>query len=152
GALAAERGKVRRADFSPELSAQDRRLLRQVEEALMECGFTLPARADLYRRFLGRVRPDHMERLLALLEDLGRVAVIGEGLVLHKEVLERARRLVGAALAREGPLETPRLKELLGVSRRYALPILERLDAVGFTERVGNARVLRTPSSAAPSS
>lgn len=151
GALVAERGKVRRSDFSPELSAQDRRLLRLIEDALVEGGFMLPARGDLYRRFLGRARPDHLERLLAFLEDLGRVTVVGEGWLLHEDVLQRARTLVGAALAREGPLETPRLKELLGVSRRYALPILERLDAVGFTERVGNARVLKTPSAAPPS-
>lgn len=152
GALTAEHGKVRRSDFSPELSAQDRHLLRQIEDALGEWGFSLPARADLYRRFLGRARPDHLERLLALLEDLGRVTPVGEGFLLHETVLDRARKLVGNALAREGPLETPRLKEILGVSRRYALPILERLDAVGFTERVGNARVLRSPSAAPPPS
>jgi selenocysteine-specific elongation factor len=152
GALVTERGKVRRPDFSPELSAQDRHLLRQIEDALAEWGFCLPARADLYRRFLGRARPDHLERLLALLEDRGRVTPVGEGFLLHETVLDRARKLVGNALAREGPLETPRLKEILGVSRRYALPILERLDATGFTERVGNARVLRTPSAAPPPS
>lgn len=152
GALVAERGKVRRSDFTLELSGADRQLLRHLENALLDGGFTLPARADLYRRFLGRARPDQLERLLALLEDLGRIAVVGDGLLLHKDVLDQARARIGTALAREGPLETPRLKKLLGVSRRYALPILERLDAVGFTERIGNARVLRTPSSAAPAS
>jgi selenocysteine-specific elongation factor len=146
GRLVAEGGHLRRTDFSPVLSPQEKHTLRELEGEFLRFGFQLPARAEMFRRLLPRHGPAGAQRVLDLLEDLGAAVVVGDGLLLHEAVLERARRAVGEALDREGPLETPRLKEILGVSRRYALPILERLDAVGFTERVGNARVRRAPA------
>lgn len=146
GRLVAEGGHLRRADFSPVLSPQEKHTLRELEGEFLRFGFQLPTRAEVFRRLLPRHGPAGAQRVLDLLVDLGAAVAVGEGLLLHEAVLERARRAVGEALDREGPLETPRLKEVLGVSRRYALPILERLDAIGFTERVGNARVRRVPA------
>ena len=44
--------------------------------------------------------------------------------------------------AREGPLRAARIKEILGTSRKYAIPLLEYLDAAGFTRRRGDVREL----------
>ncbi|MDH3192812.1 MAG: SelB C-terminal domain-containing protein, partial [Acidimicrobiia bacterium] len=49
--------------------------------------------------------------------------------------------------ARVGELSSPfgvgDFKDLIGVSRKYAVPLLEYFDAAGVTRRVGNDRVLR---------
>jgi selenocysteine-specific elongation factor len=37
------------------------------------------------------------------------------------------------------------LREGLGTSRKYAVPLLEHLDATGRTRRVGDVRVAREP-------
>ena len=36
--------------------------------------------------------------------------------------------------------------EALGISRKFSVPLLEHLDAIQFTRRVGDRRVLGAPS------
>jgi selenocysteine-specific elongation factor len=38
------------------------------------------------------------------------------------------------------------VRDLLGVTRRHAVPLLEWLDAAGITRRVGDGRVLGRPA------
>jgi selenocysteine-specific elongation factor len=48
------------------------------------------------------------------------------------------------AFLRERKEITPQdIKDLLGISRKYAIPLLEYLDAQRVTVRVGDKRVLR---------
>jgi selenocysteine-specific elongation factor len=37
------------------------------------------------------------------------------------------------------------IREILGTTRKYAVPLCEYLDSVGFTKRVGDLRVLNGP-------
>ena len=57
---------------------------------------------------------------------------------------EEARERLRAALA-EAPAgrHCRQLRDALGVSRKYAIPLLESFDAQGFTKRVGDLRTLR---------
>ncbi len=50
--------------------------------------------------------------------------------------------LEAEAAAGRDKLGVPRFKELFGVSRKYAIPLLERLDDAGVTRRAGNDRIL----------
>ena len=62
-------------------------------------------------------------------------------IVFHREAVEAARRLLAPLLTGEGLL----VKEAgaaLGVSRKFSVPLLEHLDAVQFTRREGDRRVL----------
>ena len=57
---------------------------------------------------------------------------------------ECARERLRAALAsRPEGATAAELRDALGVSRKYAIPLLEHLDGQGFTKRVGDLRVLR---------
>ena len=61
--------------------------------------------------------------------------------VFHRDAVDAARAALRPHLAGEGLL----VKEagaILGVSRKFSVPLLEHLDAVGFTRRVGDRRVL----------
>ncbi len=61
---------------------------------------------------------------------------------LHTDGEIRARELIAAELRGGDGLTISEIKELLGVSRKYAVPICEHLDRVGFTRRVADRRVL----------
>jgi selenocysteine-specific elongation factor len=65
------------------------------------------------------------------------------GLVLERDEFETARDAVVAECEREGTITLPRARDLLGVSRRTAQAILERLDNDHVTLRLGDARRLR---------
>ena len=67
--------------------------------------------------------------------------------VFHRDAVESARTALRPHLSGEGLL----VKEagaILGVSRKFSVPLLEHLDATGFTRRLGDRRVLGTAAAA----
>jgi selenocysteine-specific elongation factor len=65
-----------------------------------------------------------------------------DGLLFGADAIATARVLVTDALRERGDLTVSELRELLDTSRKFALPILNRLDAEGVTRRVGDRRTL----------
>jgi selenocysteine-specific elongation factor len=44
--------------------------------------------------------------------------------------------------AKQGPFTVSNLREAVGTSRKYAVPLAEHLDRVGFTKRSGDTRTV----------
>jgi len=65
---------------------------------------------------------------------------ISDELVFHRSALEELRRQIAAQKAKSSKMDVARFKELTGVSRKYAIPLLEYLDRERVTRRVGDAR------------
>jgi selenocysteine-specific elongation factor len=68
---------------------------------------------------------------------------VAEGIIFHASALEDLRRKL-AQRKRENNLRlsVPAFKELAGVSRKYAIPLLEYLDRAGVTRRDGDERIV----------
>ncbi len=64
--------------------------------------------------------------------------------LFHRDAVEAARRVLAPLLGPPGLL-VAEAGAALGVSRKYSVPLLEYLDATGFTRRVGDRRVARQP-------
>jgi selenocysteine-specific elongation factor len=78
--------------------------------------------------------------------------LLGRGeLVRIGEALYRGGQLAAAQdalivyLRANGGLTPAQFRDLLGTSRRFAVPLLERFDAIGVTQRSGDAHILRPP-------
>jgi selenocysteine-specific elongation factor len=56
--------------------------------------------------------------------------------------IERVRAIVRSHLAAHGSMSVPSFKQITGVSRKQAIPLLEQLDREGTTRRQGDLRVL----------
>jgi selenocysteine-specific elongation factor len=73
----------------------------------------------------------------------------GEAVQLSPEILlfstsfTRASELIGAYLRRHGSASVGELRQVIGASRRVAVPLLEKLDREGVTRRDGDKRVLK---------
>jgi len=65
---------------------------------------------------------------------------ISDELVFHRTALEQLRRLVATQKTKSPRMDVATFKELTGVSRKYAIPLLEYLDREHVTKRVGDAR------------
>jgi selenocysteine-specific elongation factor len=65
-------------------------------------------------------------------------------LVFHGDALERLKHDVRGMKAEAGAptVDVARFKERYGISRKYAIPLLEWLDRERVTRRVGDARVV----------
>ena len=57
--------------------------------------------------------------------------------------VDELRAKVVAHLEAHGSLETPAYKDLIGTTRKYAVPLMELFDAERLTQRRGETRVLR---------
>jgi selenocysteine-specific elongation factor len=72
---------------------------------------------------------------------------VADGIWLHTESSELMRKLVRETLKLRGQKGEPgmtvaEIRDLLGTSRKFAVPICEHLDAIGLTRREGDTRVL----------
>ncbi|MHB8510605.1 MAG: selenocysteine-specific translation elongation factor [Actinomycetota bacterium] len=99
---------------------------------ITNAGFAPPSRSELEARF---------GALVKALIDSGDLVSISPSLVLTSEQLQQAKDLI-AQKANDG-ITASAVKDLLGTSRKYAIPLLEYLDAIGFTKRNGDVRVVR---------
>ena len=129
---------------SAELTGQESDLSRRIQRAFEEEGLTPPSPAELGRR-LG-AKPQILEGVVRYLVERGRLVRLPGELVVSAAAIERVKQdLRSSGLER---FKVPAFKERYGISRKWAIPILEHLDSVGVTRRLGDERqvVGRSPS------
>ena len=81
----------------------------------------------------------------------GYLVKIAPDLYLHTDVEAEMRSLVTAKLAAApAGLTVADIRDLLGTTRKYAVPLCEYLDRVGVTRRAGDLRVLAESETARP--
>jgi selenocysteine-specific elongation factor len=84
----------------------------------------------------------HGAALVAALVDGGEIVKVTADIAFARDRFDDAKRAIAEAVRDEGPLTASRIREVLGTSRKYLIPLLEHLDATGFTKRSGDVRVL----------
>ncbi len=141
GAIAVEKDKVRLATHQVRLDPQQQAKLSQLEAEFRSAGVAPPSLEEAFAK-LRMTRPDD-QALLQVLIDERRLVRIKEGLYFHAEPLQAAEARVAAFLRERKEITPQEIKDLLGISRKYAIPLLEYLDAQRLTVRVGDKRVLR---------
>jgi selenocysteine-specific elongation factor len=109
-----------------------------IEAAFVTAGLKVPALYEVLAGLkLDKVRAQKIVTLL--LRDKVLIKVSDE-LVFHRSALEALRQLVAAQKAISRKMDVAKFKELTGVSRKYAIPLLEYLDRERVTRRVADAR------------
>lgn len=124
-----------------ELDPETMKLRSGVLAKLKEARFQPPSPAELVTS-LGSSR-DAIETVLKLGVDEGSVAHIGAELYLSGEVVEEARAAVKTNCEKNGHLEIPELRDAIGTTRKFLIPILEHFDTEGLTLRQAGRRVLK---------
>jgi selenocysteine-specific elongation factor len=111
--------------------------------AAAELGARAEAAAALEARLgLEPVRTED-PALARFLEGQGRLVRVGDGLAVSPTAYAEARAALVAECESAGRITLARFRDLLGVGRKTAQLLLERMDADGVTRRVGDERVLR---------
>jgi selenocysteine-specific elongation factor len=83
------------------------------------------------------------EDIYTALLDLGELVSVGQDVVFRKPVYEQMVAKIRALLAEKGQATAAEVRDLFGTTRKYALALLEHLDALGVTVRDGDYRRLR---------
>ncbi|MBT5927551.1 MAG: hypothetical protein HOH33_13130 [Verrucomicrobia bacterium] len=69
-----------------------------------------------------------------------KVIEVGSDLILLQEAYEDQLNKIKNHITTNGPSTVSALRQDLGVSRRIAIPLLEKLDREGYTTREGDLR------------
>ncbi len=139
GAIVVDGRAVALAGHVPRLSQSERRLKDRISEAYRSAGMNPPDPSEWAAKStpLAAVR-----ELLKLLSEEERIVPIAPDLYLDAEVVADIRRRVVERLSSGPPISMSDLRDLLGTTRKYAVPIGEYLDRIGLTRRDGDVRSL----------
>ncbi|PYX51853.1 MAG: selenocysteine-specific translation elongation factor [Acidobacteria bacterium] len=109
-----------------------------IEDAFAAAGLKVPA----LREVMAGLKVDKVraQKIVTLLLRDKTLIKISEELVFHRGALEQLRRQMAAYRANSAKIDVAQFKEMTGVSRKYAIPLLEYLDRERVTKRVGDAR------------
>ena len=135
GLLAETGAAVRLPDYRPKLSVGQRRIADEFVASLEAADPYSPPTDAL---------PD--DDVLGILEAEGRVVRAGPTVVFGADAFVRMVEGVRARAAESGQVTVGDVRDLFGTSRKYALALMEHLDRLQVTRRVGDARVLREPT------
>ena len=132
--------RIARADFKPKLSANQRKLKDKIVESHLAAGFAPPEPKEFVNQAAGNA---------AALKDIFEVACaegflvrVTDDFYLSAEAEVEMRRRVTERLQTGSGATVAEIRDLLGTTRKYAVPVCEYLDRVGLTKREGDLRVL----------
>jgi selenocysteine-specific elongation factor len=134
------RERVALATHRPELPPEDVAARERIERMCLDGGLTPPDAAAIASS--AQAPAAVVDRVLKLLQRQ-RVLVRLDTLLFHESALRRLKEEV-AALKAAGTarLDVAAFKERYGVTRKFAIPLLEYLDRERVTRRVGDSRVI----------
>ena len=128
---------IRRTSHLPVLPPQLQAAGARIRAMLAHKPLDPPSRKDL--------APDiGSQQALRFLIETGEVVEINVEIVMSADSMKRASEMIRQFIRAKGPATTSDLRQMLGNSRRVAIPLLERLDRDGVTLRQGDKRSLRS--------
>lgn len=83
------------------------------------------------------------DELFQWLLDSGRLTRVSDDVVFESSAYATLVQAISDHLRREGSITVAQVRDQFNTSRKYALALMEHLDARRITRRVGDARVLR---------
>jgi selenocysteine-specific elongation factor len=141
GVVKTERDKVWLASHEVRLSPEQQRVMDTLEGEFSRAEAAPPSPEEA----LGRagVRGDEEHELFQVLVQSGKLVRVKESLFFHAQALESIQTKLVALLRERKDIGPSDIKDLLGISRKYAIPLLEFFDQRRVTARVGERRILR---------
>jgi selenocysteine-specific elongation factor len=123
------------------LSPENQDIYDRILKTYKDAGIQPPSQATVQ----DMIKKDKttVEKLIKLLLEEGRLVRLKGDLLFHKEALNGIVNKVQDFLSDGKQMDIGDFKELAGLSRKFAVPLLEYFDSEGITMRLGDKRVLR---------
>lgn len=121
---------------SKNLGGAEGELARKIEQHYRDAKLGAPAVSELIK--LIPQKPKVIEGVISFLVKQGTLVRLAEGVYLHRDILAETRE---ALKQKSGEtLDVGAFKDLFGLSRKVAIPLLELFDREGTTKRIGDTR------------
>ena len=126
-------GRLSIPDFEPPIPEAERAVLEKYRNYLAGNLFEAGRNEDLAPEF--GTTEALLSKLQSLLVDRGELVRLTPDVVLLEEAILEAVRRLAAHHETSGPFSASEAKDLLGTTRKFAIPLLEHLDKQGWTRR-----------------
>jgi selenocysteine-specific elongation factor len=140
GTLVAEKEMVRLREHTRELSREDSGLRDSLEKIYRDAGLAAPGMNEAIER--AGIAGQQGRKILQLLVDAGVLVKVHGEMFFHRAVLEDLTQKVREHGKKHQGIDVAAFKDLTGISRKYAIPLLEYLDRQRVTRREGDRRVV----------
>jgi selenocysteine-specific elongation factor len=132
---------VQRAGREIALSSDEARAKELIEKEFEHAGLTVPSFAAVLEKL--PVERSRAQKILQILLREKVLVKVADDLVFHRSAVAKLREVLSEYRKERGEkLPIPAFKELTGITRKYAIPLLEYLDREHVTRRVGDERVI----------
>jgi len=136
--LTAEGEVVRLSSHKVALKRDEADATAKIENAFRAGGLATPALQEVLAK--SGVDPARARTLLQLMLRDQRLVRVSDELVFHASAMQSLRALLSQKKGQR--FAVPEFKDWTGVSRKYAIPLLEYLDRERITRRDGDSRVV----------
>ena len=140
GKIAAEKAKIRLAAHRPRLGEEEGKTKSALEVIYRKAGFQPQPVGEVWPK-VARDQKQALD-LIRLLIDEGTLIRIKGDLLFHRESYERAKKALLGRFRESPRICVSDFKDMLGISRKWAIPLLEHFDEIKLTQRVGDERTL----------
>jgi len=144
GAFIAEKDIVRRREHTRSLSEADTHLRDGLEKVYREAALSAPSLGEAFERAGVAATSQHGRKVLQLLIDTGVLVKVHGEMFFHRGALDDLIIKLRAYAAKHADraIDVAAFKEVAGISRKYAIPLLEYLDRQRVTRREGDRRIV----------
>jgi selenocysteine-specific elongation factor len=141
GVVKSDRDQVRLVAHAIRLSAEQDQVVKGLEADFRAAGAAPPSPEEALGRY--GVKGSEKHDLFQILVTDRTLVRVKESLFFHAEALRSIQEQLVALLRQKKEIGPADFKDLFGVSRKYAIPLMEYFDGQRVTMRVGERRVLR---------
>jgi selenocysteine-specific elongation factor len=136
--LAVDSETIRLSSHKVALKQDETDATAKIEGAFRSAGLAAPAVNEVLAK--SGVDPARARTLLQLMLRDKRLIRVSDELVFHASAMQSLRTLLAERKGQQ--FAVPEFKDWTGISRKYAIPLLEYLDRERVTRRDGNSRVV----------
>jgi selenocysteine-specific elongation factor len=141
GRAAEDRGFWRKAAHAVALTGEQEKLIEAARKLLLADKYATP-RVDEMAGKLGKT-PQQVDKLLKLMMQTGEIVKLKDDILLHRDAIADAVSTARKLCTEKGEVGPSEFRDAMKTSRKYVIPLLEHLDAIGVTVRQGDKRVLK---------
>jgi len=141
GVVRTDRDKVRLASHAVRLTPDQQKAVDRLEQDYLGAVAAPPSPEEALAR--AGLSGDEEHELFQLLVEARKLVRVKDSLYFHTQALDAIQDRLVAMLRERKEIGPGDIKDLLGISRKYAIPLLEFFDSRRVTTRVGERRVLR---------
>jgi selenocysteine-specific elongation factor len=142
GKVTVERDLMRLSSHKVELQEDQAKLKGRLEQQFLDTGYQPPSPQEAFGRL--SISEQAGREMLQVLIDQGALVRLKDKVIYHSDNLNKAREMLIGFLKENGEITAAQFRDLLDVSRKYAIPLLEYFDNQRITFRKGDVRVLRS--------